>query len=168
MRLFLTALALALANPALALTDPTTGSWLELSGGGAVVGGALAPQAELSLGAWQGPYDPSYAIGHFQGAGLTLRVAPGDALTASASAEVRGGKDVIVVGWYRFASLGAETRDDSLGALALVGGGARFRLRPHYAVHARLEAGIGSAGGVHGQGALTLGLAWTRPWTHAD
>lgn len=159
-------LALLLPTPALALTTQQAGTWVDASAGLAV---HTAPAVHLgwqvSAGGWVGPYDPGYRIGRFHGLGLTFRhELAGPAPRYGLTGEYRRGMDLLLFTVYGYANAGAELADGQAGFQGRVGVGGRFRRHPYFALSARLEAGLGTAGGVHGALGFTLGVSWARPW----
>lgn len=133
------------STPALALTDPRQGLWVELGAGGLLDTGspvAFAPSWGLSMGVWFGQYDEDFAIGRYGGIGITLRQAwlRGELVTLP-SLELRKGVDVIVVGYHGFLHVGPQITDNGVGLEGLLGVGAKYRFKPHWGVGVRLGAG---------------------------
>ena len=160
--------AAALAGGGIA--SPRSGLWADAGAGVSASGDpiAVSPGADVSIGAWFGPYDDDYAIGRYTGIGMAVRpeIRGGAFAPGSAVIEVRRGIDLLVVGAHVFAAAGS-TLDRDPSAVIEIGGGAKGRLRPTgryvgWQVRARVGAAVGPR--VTPEAGVTLGVEFASPW----
>ncbi len=167
MRRVLALLVLLLPSTAAALSQPRQGPYVDVSGGlsAELLPTALGPEWGLSAGWWWGEYDDVYALGRYTALGLTLRQAwVAGGLRTLPQVEVRRGTDVLVVGYHAFLSAGPELGERGLGAVALIGGGAKMRFTPHVGLGVRVAAGVSWVDSdLHPRAHPGLYLEWSRP-----
>jgi len=168
----LVAVSLLLGPPAHAITTDHAGSYLEAVGGLAVGTSPVAAHLgwQVHAGGWFGPYDHAYALGRYHAVGAALRQdLAGDSLRSAVMVEYRRGMALFVAGSQLQLAAGPELIGSDVGVAARVGVGGKFRFFPRYGAVARIEGGVGTAGGLNGQFALVIGLAWTTPlWSREE
>jgi len=163
-------LAILLASPALAFTEPDSGGWIGAAGGLTVDANAdLAAGAgwQATAGLWFGKHDAVYAFGKYTGVGVTVRQAyiGGDLLTEP-MLEVRRGADIVVVTTQIFASAGPAFRGGDVGVTLLAGGGLKYRMTPQFGITVRAELGAHAIAGTWGfRGNLLAGVELAAPWS---
>lgn len=132
--------------PASAMTTSQTGILITVGAGGTLDIGAptvIAPAWTTGASFWWGRYDEVYALGRFTSVGIEVRQAwIHGALEAIPALEVRRGNDVLVVGYHGFLSVGPVIRPGAVGVEALLGGGVKWRFRPHHGLMLRAGAGV--------------------------
>lgn len=173
MRRLLPLLLACVSTPALAITLPMSGPYLDLGVGGALDTASplgIGPGWRLAAGWWFGHYDKDYALGEYHSFGITVDQAwlRGELVTTPMF-EYRNGIDVVVVGPYWFLSAGPELAHGSVGVTALAGGGVELRRTPAVGLTARLGVGATYLDEVvRARVVLQVGFTWSKPLRGRD
>jgi hypothetical protein len=156
--------------PALAITEPTSGVWLDV-GGGSGFGGtpAATPGGIVSIGGFHGRYDHEYALGRYWAWGATWRPGYAGGLQQDVLFEVRRGVDIIVAAPF-FGLAGGVGLGAATTGVAEATGGVKWRWQRTIGLSLRVGAGarFGGATAVLPSASAHLAFSYSAPIRKAD
>jgi len=139
--------ALTLPTASFGFTEPSSGIELDLGTG--LVQHAASPGFGWSASAmaWFGKHDDTYSLGKYYAIGPTIEhnlfsARPG----MSISGEFRRGTDLLVLGIYSFASVGAQVNQDQTTIAIRAGGNVHLRTHVYWSTGLRLAIGADVTG----------------------
>ena len=164
--------ALLFTANAWALTAPTSGIVLDLTGGPGVAGApaGLAGSWQTSAGIWAGKYDKDFAVGRGWSVSTTYRQTFGrGGLSHTPMIDVRRRLDLLVLTPQLGVKVGPTFVAGATGLTAEIGAGANWRLHRFYGLAAMVEGGATVIGGrPYASVALRLGFSWARPFAQME